>query len=76
VEHFFRHEFGRLGAVLTRSLGVRRLDHVEDAVQAGEAMGQVFTLNSEPDCLDAYEGISSGVMMKSCLFRKFTPASS
>ena len=25
VEHFFRHEFGRLGAVLTRSLGVRRL---------------------------------------------------
>jgi len=24
VEHFFRHEFGRLGAVLTRSLGVRR----------------------------------------------------
>ncbi len=26
VEHFFRHEFGRLVAVLTRSLGVRRLD--------------------------------------------------
>ncbi len=24
VEHFFRHEFGRLVAVLTRSLGVRR----------------------------------------------------
>src|SRR5205823_4485268 len=34
VEHFFRHEFGRLGAVLTRSLGVRRLDLVEDVVQA------------------------------------------
>jgi hypothetical protein len=30
VEHFFRHEFGRLVAVLTRSLGVRRLDLVED----------------------------------------------
>jgi predicted RNA polymerase sigma factor len=30
VEHFFRHEFGRLGAVLTRSLGIRRLDLVED----------------------------------------------
>jgi hypothetical protein len=30
VEHFFRHEFGRLAAVLTRSLGVRRLDLVED----------------------------------------------
>ena len=28
VEHFFRHEFGRLVAVLTRSLGVRRLDLV------------------------------------------------
>src|SRR5438128_4825922 len=34
VEHFFRHEFGRLGAVLIRSLGVRRLDLVEDVVQA------------------------------------------
>jgi RNA polymerase sigma-70 factor (ECF subfamily) len=34
VEHFFRHEFGRLCAVLTRSLGVRRLDFVEDVVQA------------------------------------------
>ena len=34
VEHFFRHEFGRLGAVLTRSLGVRRLELVEDVVQA------------------------------------------
>ena len=34
LEHFFRHEFGRLGAVLTRSLGVRRLDLVEDVVQA------------------------------------------
>src|SRR5436305_13978947 len=33
VEHFFRHEFGRLVAVLTRSLGVRRLDLVEDIVQ-------------------------------------------
>jgi hypothetical protein len=34
VEHFFRHEFGRFCAVLTRSLGVRRLDLVEDVVQA------------------------------------------
>jgi RNA polymerase sigma-70 factor (ECF subfamily) len=34
VEHFFRHESGRLCAVLTRSLGVRRLDLVEDVVQA------------------------------------------
>src|SRR5262245_18109169 len=34
VEHFFRHEFGRLVAVLTRSLGVRRLDLIDDVVQA------------------------------------------
>src|SRR5499433_2998324 len=34
VEHFFRHEFGRLCAVLTRSLGVRRLDLIEDVVQS------------------------------------------
>src|SRR5262245_19756524 len=34
VEHFFRHEFGRLVAVLTCSLGVRRLALVEDVVQA------------------------------------------
>src|SRR5713226_212153 len=33
LEHFFRHEFGRLGAVLTRSLGVRRLELL-DVVQA------------------------------------------
>jgi hypothetical protein len=34
VEQFFRHEFGRLVTVLTRSLRVRRLDFVEDVVQA------------------------------------------
>lgn len=38
VEHFFRHEFGRLVAVLTRSLGVRRLALVEDVV--GSALWQ------------------------------------
>ncbi len=33
VEHFFRHEYGRLVALLTRKVGVRHLDLVEDAVQ-------------------------------------------
>ncbi len=33
VEHFFRHEYGRLVAVLTRSLGLRNLQLVEDVVQ-------------------------------------------
>lgn len=37
MEHFFRQEFGQLGAVLTRSLGVRRLALVEDVVQAALA---------------------------------------
>jgi RNA polymerase sigma-70 factor (ECF subfamily) len=34
VEHYFRHEFGRLVALLIRSLGVRRLELAEDVVQA------------------------------------------
>lgn len=34
VGHFFRREYGRLVAVLTRLAGVRYLDSVEDAVQA------------------------------------------
>ena len=49
VEHFFRHEFGRLCAVLTRSLGVRHLALVEDVVQAALVHARVrnrFLLNS------------------------------
>jgi RNA polymerase sigma-70 factor (ECF subfamily) len=34
VEHFFRHEYGRLVAVLTRKFGFDRIEVVEDAVQA------------------------------------------
>ena len=33
MEHFFRHEYGRLVALLTRKVGVRHLARVEDAVQ-------------------------------------------
>src|SRR5713101_2233250 len=33
VEHFFRREYGRLVAILTRKVGVRHFDLVEDAVQ-------------------------------------------
>lgn len=33
VEHYFRHEYGRLVALLTSQLGVRRLEFVEEAVQ-------------------------------------------
>jgi RNA polymerase sigma factor (sigma-70 family) len=34
VEHFFRHDYGRLVAILTRRVGVRHLERVEDAVQS------------------------------------------
>src|ERR1700741_1784818 len=34
VEHFFRHEAGRLVAVLTRFFGWRNFDLVEEMVQA------------------------------------------
>lgn len=34
VDHFFRHEFTRLVAVLAKSLGIARLDLIEDVVQS------------------------------------------
>ena len=33
VEHYFRHEYGRLVAVLVRRVGLHQLEVVEDAVQ-------------------------------------------
>ncbi|MEO5821102.1 MAG: DUF6596 domain-containing protein [Vicinamibacteraceae bacterium] len=33
VDHFFRHEYGRLVALLTRKVGTRHLARVEDAAQ-------------------------------------------
>ena len=32
-EHFFRHEYGRLVAMLSRRVGMRHLEMVEDSVQ-------------------------------------------
>jgi RNA polymerase sigma factor (sigma-70 family) len=37
VEHFFRHEYGRLVAQLARKVGVRHIQFVEDAVQSALA---------------------------------------
>jgi RNA polymerase sigma factor (sigma-70 family) len=34
VEHFFRHEYGRLVAMLSRRVGVQHIEVVEDAVQS------------------------------------------
>lgn len=41
VEHFFRHEYGRLVAQLVRKIGLRHLEIVEDAVQAALASALV-----------------------------------
>jgi RNA polymerase sigma-70 factor (ECF subfamily) len=38
VEHYFRHEYGRLVAQLARKVGLHRLELVEDAVQSALAV--------------------------------------
>lgn len=50
VEHFFRHEWANLVSVLTRAFGMRRIDLIEDMVQAAllEAM-QVWKQHGIPD---------------------------
>ncbi len=50
VEHFFRHESGRLVSVLTRVFGLRNLDLVEDMVQSAlvEAL-QAWRAHGVPD---------------------------
>lgn len=50
VEHFFRHEYGRLVATLTRRLGVQHLEAVEDAVQSALMSAlESWTLAGLPD---------------------------
>ena len=39
AEHFFRHSYGRLVAVLTREVGVRHVEVVEDSVQTALMKG-------------------------------------
>jgi RNA polymerase sigma-70 factor (ECF subfamily) len=50
VEHFFRHEAGRLVSVLTRIFGWRNFDLVEDMVQAtlGDAL-EAWRVRGVPD---------------------------
>ena len=55
VEHYFRHEFGRLVAVLTRSLGVRRLDLVEEVVQAALAQAVGSPCEVSPHGVSRYQ---------------------
>jgi len=50
VEHFFRHEYGRLVALLTRKVGIRHLDLVEDAVQSALMDALIaWTARGRPD---------------------------
>jgi RNA polymerase sigma-70 factor (ECF subfamily) len=50
VEHFFRHEYGRLVATLSRRVGVRHIEAVEDAVQSAlMAALESWTVAGLPD---------------------------
>lgn len=50
VEHFFRHEYGRLVAMLTRRAGVHNIEAVEDAVQSALMTAlEAWTISGLPD---------------------------
>jgi RNA polymerase sigma factor (sigma-70 family) len=50
VEHAFRHDYGRLVAVLARKVGVQHLEVVEDAVQSALMTAlDVWPRQGEPD---------------------------
>lgn len=49
VEHFFRHEYGRLVAALARRFGLQHLEVIEDSVQASLASAlTAWTANGTP----------------------------
>jgi predicted RNA polymerase sigma factor len=50
VEHFFRHEYGRLVATLSRRVGVLYIEAVEDAVQSALMTAlETWTIAGLPD---------------------------
>jgi RNA polymerase sigma-70 factor (ECF subfamily) len=50
VEHFFRHEYGRLVAILCRRVGEQHIEAVEDAVQSAlMAALESWTVSVPPD---------------------------
>jgi len=50
VEHFFRHEYGRLVAMLSRRVGVQHIEAVEDAVQSALMTAlETWTIAGLPD---------------------------
>ena len=54
-EHFFRHEFGRLVATLSRRMGAQHLEVIEDAVQAALlAALESWPMGGTPDSPSAW----------------------
>ena len=52
VEHFFRHEYGRLVATLSHRVGVQYIEDVEDAVQSALENGpEIFLVGEVRDDL-------------------------
>lgn len=50
VEHFFRHEYARLVAMLSRRVGVQNIEAVEDAVQSALMTAlESWTISGLPD---------------------------
>jgi RNA polymerase sigma factor (sigma-70 family) len=55
LEHAFRHQYGRLVSVLTKSLGVRNLQLAEDVVQVAMSKAlQVWAKDGIPDDIGAW----------------------
>jgi len=50
VEHFFRHEYGRLVAMLSARVGIEHIEAVEDSVQSALMRAlESWTVGGEPD---------------------------
>ncbi len=55
VEHFFRHEYGRLVAMLVRRVGAQRIEAIEDSVQhALIAALEHWPIHGPPACASAW----------------------
>jgi predicted RNA polymerase sigma factor len=55
VDHFFRHEYGRLVALLSRRVGVEYIEDIEDAVQSALMRAlETWTIAGLPDNQSAW----------------------
>src|SRR5688500_13092831 len=54
VDHLFRHQYGRMVAILTRIFGLDHLETVEDAVQDTFANALLAWRNGPPDDPEAW----------------------